>query len=300
MIFESLLDEYLSFLRQARGVCASSVLRNGRIVRRLLASLEKRERFDIRALRPQELDAFLRSQGRKLARRSMADVASVLRSFLRYLGLRGILPGSMVDAVVGPKMYAQESLPRCLSPEEVGSLLAAIDTRTPIGRRDYALFCLMLSTGLRPGEAVRVRLDDIDWKERLVHIRQTKTGRPRTVPFSPEAGAALLRYLQLDRCRDASPPELFLGVRRARGRPLDHPDVIYLRFRRYARLAGLRADATPYSLRHTFAQNLLEGGADFTTLQNLLGHVSTGSVLIYAKVSLSALREVAQNDAEEM
>lgn len=300
MIFESLLDEYLSFLRQARGLSARSVLRSGRFVSRLLTSLEKRERFDIRGLRPQDLDAFLQSQGLKLSRRSMADVASALRSFLRYLSLRGLLPSSMVGAVVGPKIYAQESLPRCLSPEEVASLLTAIDTRRRIGRRDYALFCLMLSTGMRPGEAVRLRLDDIDWKERLVHIRETKTGRPRTVPFSPQAGATLLRYLQLDRRHETFPPELFLGLRRARGRPLDHPDVIYLRFRRYARLAGLRADATPYSLRHTFAQNLLEGGADFTTLQNLLGHTSTGSVLIYAKVSLTALREVAENDANEM
>lgn len=300
MRFEALLQEYLSFLVSVRGVAPKTGRRHATHVRRWLEFLSRREVFDPSAIRPVHIDAFLQSRGRNLARSTMAGITTALRGWLRYLAFRGLVAPSLAAGVYGPRLYALESLPRCLTHDELRRFFAAIDTSKPSGRRDYALFMLMLSSGVRLGETLALRLDDINWEQRTLHVRSSKTRRSRVVPFAAEAGTALIRYLQRDRRACDSVREVFLGFCCKAGRPLQCVSTMMEKFRRYARKAGLQQRATSHALRHTFAQNVLDGGADHTTLQNLLGHTSPTWISIYAKVSIEALREVADNYAEQM
>lgn len=300
MTLDSLLDEYVAYLANVRGVALRTRGNHRRQVSRWVEFLARRGVFDPRHMRPTDADAFVERRRRRMARSTVAGVVAALRAFLRYLAFRGLVPPSLAQSVYGPRIYAMESLPRCLSPDELKRFFAAIDTTRPIGRRDYALFLLMLSTGLRVAETLALTLDDIDWKRRTLHVRNGKSGRSRVAPFPVEAGEALIRYLKSDRPAGLSTRAVFLGLRWAAARPLRAGASLWLRFRCYARGAGLVERAFPHALRHSFAQTLLESGADYATLQDLLGHATTRWISIYAKVSLRALREVADNYAEDL
>lgn len=300
MIFESLFRQYQSYLEKVRGLSPGSRSQHERLVRRLLDFLARREVFDLRCLRPSDLDAFVQRRARGKARSTIAAIAAGLRGFLRYLAFRGMVAPTLSAAVDRPRIYALESLPRCLARDEIARLFRAIDLRTSVGRRDAAVYALMLSTGLRARETLTLTLEDVDWKQRLIRVQESKTGRSRVVPFSVEAGAALLRYLRQDRPRSAPSRRFFLTLRPRAGRPLRSYQNFYLRLRCYAERAGIRSRVFLHALRHSFAQNLMEEGAGYATLQNMLGHASTRWLSIYTKVSVEALREVADNYAEGM
>ncbi len=300
MTFDRLFHQYQAYLEKVRGLQPGSRRQHERPVREFLRFLARREVFDLRRLQPSDIDAFIGRRVRGKARSTIAGIAGGLRGLLRYLAFRGMVAPTLAAAVERPRIYALESLPRCLARDEIERLLAAIDVRTPIGRRDAAVYTLMLSTGLRATEAIALTLDDVDWERRLIRVRESKTGRSRVVPFAVEAGAALVRYLREDRPRTAPTRVLFLTVRPQAGRPFKNRHNLYMRLRAYARQAGIRSPVFLYAFRHSFAQNLLEGGAGYATLQQMLGHASTRWLAIYTKVSVEAMREVANNYAEEM
>lgn len=299
-MFDAVLRQYGSYLEKVRGLGPGTREAHEQVVGRLLDFLARREVFDLRQVRPTDLDAFVQRRARGKARSTMAGMTAAVRAFLRYLAFRGMVAPTLADAVQRPRIYSLESLPDLLSPDEVTRLLGAMDLSTPIGRRDAALYTLMLSTGLRGREAVALSLDDVDWKRRLIQVRESKTGRSRVVPFSVEAGGFLLRYLREDRARAGATRHLFLAFSGLPGGPLQDGGGFYQRLRRYARQAGIRSRVSLHTLRHTFAQNLLEGGASYATLMNMLGHTSTQCLGLYTKVSVEALREAADNYAEEI
>lgn len=300
MIFDSLFRQYRSYLENVRGLRPESRRKYDRHVRRLLEFLARREVFDLRRLRPADLDTFVRCYARGKVRSTIATIAAAMRGFLRYLAFRGMVAPTLAAAVERPRIYRMESLPRCLSDEEIRGILGVINLSTPLGRRDAAVYGLMLCTGLRAGEMLGLTLDDVDWKRRLVRVRESKTGSPRVVPFSIEAGAFLVRYLREDHPRPGSARHLLVTLPPWAGRPLRSYQGFCQRLRGYAQRAGIRSPLSLHALRHTFAQNLLQGGAGYATLANLLGHASPDSLFIYVKVSIEALREVAVNYAEEM
>src|SRR2546427_1020813 len=93
-------------------------------------------------------------------------------------------------------LYAFERLPAALPPNEVQAVLeSARQDRTPIGVRNYAILLLLATYGLRAGEVVRLRLEDIDWRQERLHVRQSKTGRTTVLPLLVPVGNAILAYL---------------------------------------------------------------------------------------------------------
>lgn len=297
---DRLLGDYDSFLDRVRGATAASRRNALHYARRFLQFLKARDVARWSEVRPSHLDAFLMQGRRKYARETMRNLVCTLRRFLRYLALRGFVSESLLRSVYGPRLYSLASLPRYLSEEELSQLFRAMDLSKTTGRRDYALYALLVSSGLRVGEALRLTLDDIDWRARTIRVRATKTYRERTIPFTPEAGAALIRYLKLDRPPDTPAREVFLWSKSGKRRPLRSGIKVWQSLQLHARRAKLRRRISPHGLRHTFAQNLFDRGAPCSTLQQLLGHDSSQSLLIYTKVALETLREVADNYAEDI
>jgi integrase len=119
-----------------------------------------------------------------------------LRAFLRFAASRGEAPIGLDTQIDRPRVYREEQLPRALSWEIVEAFLRAIDRTTPGGLRDYAIFLLIATYGLRASDIVSLTLDDVEWRARRLRIRQRKTGGVLWLPLTDEVATALLDYLR--------------------------------------------------------------------------------------------------------
>jgi len=222
----------------------------------------------------------------------MVSVTSILRTFLRFLAATNEGPPGLDAAVESPRIYRGERLPRTLSREEVRTFLRSIDRSTPMGRRDFAMFLLLATYGLRSSEVRALRLDDLAWRKRQIRVPRPKIGTPMLLPLTDEIGAALVDYLQSGRpastCR-----QVFLRHRFPIG-PLGHCGVANA-FRTWKRPCGtsLPARSGPHCLRHALALHLLRQGAKPKTIGDLLGHRSAESTAVYLRLDVDDLRDVA-------
>jgi site-specific recombinase XerD len=152
---------------------------------------------------------------------------------------------------------------------------------------DHALGLLMLRCGLRVSEVTRLRLEDIDWAQQALRIEQGKGRKDRIVYLAADALAALRTCLAL---RPEAVPDGWVFWNQKRPHRALSSKGIQKKIERYAKAAGIKASC--HSLRHTFASNLLEAGAEVISIKELLGHASIGSSERYAKLSNQRVKEV--------
>ena len=116
---------------------------------------------------------------------------AILRNFLRFLAADGTVPVGLDTMIDRPRIYRQEQLPRSLPWSTVQAFLRSIDRDSAMGKRDFAMFSLMTTYGMRACDVVALTLDDIHWRAGLIRIRQSKTGRPLELPLTDEIGSAI-------------------------------------------------------------------------------------------------------------
>ena len=248
-----------------------------------------------------QLAALFGSNGPATIGRKLSSV----RAFCRFLVKRGALAASPAAAVRGPKR--RRGLPRALdvddafrlveAPATIGRtshrrLSATEDARHGLLRlRDVALLELLYGTGLRVSEACALDLGDIDRDRHAVPmllVRRGKGNKSRQVPIGGAADRALAAYLPAREQLAATGGALFVNAAGVRLTPRSVQRMV----KRWTIAGGVHADATPHSLRHSFATHLLDEGVDLRAIQELLGHASLGSTQIYTKVSLDHLTKV--------
>jgi integrase/recombinase XerD len=173
-------------------------------------------------------------------------------------------------------------------------VLALTEGNQPVDIRDHALLLLLTVYGLRAGEVVRLRLNDIDWEQELLTATRSKSGRSQVYPLSRVVGAALIRYL-----REVRPPttrrEVFV-TRRPPFRPMDRGTLYLVVARRLRAVNPSLSHHGPHALRHACATHLLEQGLSLKEIGDHLGHRHADTTRIYAKVNLTQLRQVADFD----
>ena len=143
-----LIEEYLSYLFEHRGICREHVKNNRRFCETFLVFLGERDIFDLADIRHKVIHDFIIYEGMRYNRKTIKHRCSMLRGFLVHLYRRGIVGHDLAQAVVSPRIYRQEQCPRFLTPVEVKTVLAAIDRNTDGGKRDYAMILLLAVYGL--------------------------------------------------------------------------------------------------------------------------------------------------------
>ena len=288
------LNAFMSHLRNDRGYAPSTVNRQAVIISEFL----DHSRFDgslerLASLKGADIEEFIRHMGKRMGRVALQKVTSTLRNFLRFLAVDGVIPFGLEKQIDTPRVYRQEKLPRALPWETVQALLRSIDRDTAIGKRDYAMFCLIATYGLRACDIVALRLDDIKWRQHRIQICQAKTAKPLELPLTDEVGSALLDYLKSIH-RYGSFREVFLRIK-APGGKLKSTAVIEA-FQAWSRRSMLDI---PYKgvhcLRHSYALYLFRCGLPLKTIGDLLGHRTPESTGIYIRLTTDDLREVALN-----
>jgi integrase/recombinase XerD len=285
-----LSDEYASYMHGVRG-CAASTISHHRLVSRcFLEHLDSRS-VALDAVQPGDIEAYITQAGQRLCRASLQHEIAGVRGLLRFLSTDGRVRTGLDRQIDTPRVYRLEQLPRSLPWDTVTALLKSIDQKTAMGLRDYAMFLLIATYGLRASEVVAISLDDIRWRHGSLRIHQRKTSSPLELPLTNEVSAALVKHLR------RTPPvashrRVFLRMRAPIG--VLKPTAITEAFQALLRRNGTEVPFNgPHCLRHSFAVQLLRNGTPLKTIGDILGHRSAESTSVYLRLATGDLREVS-------
>jgi integrase/recombinase XerD len=208
---------------------------------------------------------------RYYSKNSIYSVIKALQSFYKFLKLETAMNISV------PRRPKQ--IPKYLTLSETTKLL---ETAKP-DRRDYAILLILAYTGLRVNELCNLKISDIDFVEKVIHVQSGKGDKDRIVIMEDKALEALKKYLEV---RTPVKNYLFTSQKKTRISPVHVERLV----RNYAIKCGITKKVTPHVLRHTFATTLLRNGADIRFIQQILGHSSLATTQIYTHVDDQSLK----------
>ena len=281
------LEAFDGHLADVRGLAACT---RGPQRRHLLAFLA--DRFGagplaVSTLAPTDVARFMTRYTAGWAPGSIKVASSSLRNYFLFKAIQGEPMKSLIAVLPQVAQWRQAGLPQGLSATEIKRLLNAFDRSTATGKRDYAITRCMVDLGLRRTEVAHLQLDDVDWRAGTLYVH-AKGKRIDVLPLPDATGRAITDYLRAGRPQ-TSRRELFV-----RHRPPHHApagmDIVRNAVRNAAARCGLeRRIRGTHILRHTVACRMVQGGAPFKDIADLLRHRSLDTTTIYAKVDLPTL-----------
>ena len=295
------MTAYLDHLAVERGLAANTLSAYRRDLDRYAAYLAERDSAHLSEVGEADVAGFLAAlrtgdeTHTPLSSASAGRAVVAVRGLHRFAHREGWTSADPARDVRPP--VPARRLPKALPVAEVEALLAAPDEASPLGLRDRALLELLYGTGARISEAVGLDVDDLDRSpdlegaQALVRL-DGKGGKQRVVPVGSYALRSVETYLVRARPALAAAgrgsPALLLN---ARGGRLSRQSA-WTVLRTAAARAGIAAEVSPHTLRHSYATHLLDGGADVRVVQELLGHASVTTTQVYTLVTVDRLREV--------
>ncbi len=231
---------------------------------------------------------FLKNQG--MAYSSVARTVASLKRFMLYCKEKGYIQKDINLKIDIPS--PNRKLPGTLSEAEVVRILEAPDTKTFKGIRDKAMLEIMYATGAKVSEIVNIKINDVSLKNEMIIISDGK--KQRFIPLGREAIDAATKYLK--DCRkhlisNQSSDFMFLNFY---GQPLTRQGFWKI-VKRYIKDAGIPANVTAQTLRHSFALHLLKNGADAQSVSEMLGYSDVSSTKVYIDIMNNKIKEVYKN-----
>lgn len=285
------LDDFLEALRVEAGLARNTLSSYRADLERFFrwaARLDKRTPMDISADLVVDYMAIRRDEG--AAEATVAHNLVSIRMFVRHLVQEGVLQHDATALITAPVL--RRSLPHSLTIEDVEALLASPKGDGWSAQRDRALLEVLYACGARISEAIGLSTSGIEPSLRVLRLFG-KGNKERIVPLGARARNALDEWLRdgrLSRIGFERRHEVFLSKS---GRPLDRVNAWRI-VKRHALNAGLPAEISPHTLRHSFATHLLSGGADLRSLQEMLGHASIRTTEIYTHVDIDEMKSLHQ------
>jgi len=294
--YAEVITAFADFLRAEKGLATTTIRACCARVREFLDQLGSTASDSLGRIAVTQIDEafaeYLAAGG--YSRTTVQLIVGELRAFFRYAEMCHWCRPGLAAALKAPRVFAQGSLPVSPTWHEVQQVLALTEGNQPADIRDHVLLLLLSVYGLRAGEVVRLRLNDIDWEQELLTVIRSKSRRSQIYPLSRVVGTALIRYL-----REARPPaslrEVFV-TNHPPFRPMDRCTLYLIVARRLRAVNPSLAHYGPHALRHACATHLLEQGLSLKEIGDHLGHRHPDTTRIYAKVDLARLRQVADFD----
>jgi site-specific recombinase XerD len=284
-----LLEEFRDWLFQQRNLSASTVLRYEKTAGRFLCEQALRDGLlRVSDLTGVDVNAFLLRECARVSAGSAKGRVAELRSLLRFLYLRQLLPLRLGAAVPPVGGWRLASVPVMVSAADVAAVIDSCDPTTLQGSRNRAITLLVARLGLRSIEVARLELDDIDWRRGELTVRG-KARRQDRLPLPHEVGEALSAYLA-QRGERAGSRRVFFTCRAPR-QPI-RPDLVNNVVGRACLAAGIPRFG-PHRMRHALAGELLGKGAGLLAIGQVLRHQDLATTALYAKVDLNTLRSIA-------
>jgi integrase/recombinase XerD len=290
---DEVTEGFAQSLKRDQGLAVVTVESYARWTRKFLVWRFGQGEVCLRDVRVTDASAFVKSEAKRMAPAALKNVVTALRSFLRYAQFRGEVTAGLAASVPAVASWASTPpIPRAIAAEHAQRAIDSCDRRSAVGRRDRAVLLLLARLGLRACEIVRLTLDNVDWDCAQLRVRG-KGGRESLLPLTADVGEAIAAYLE--RGRPASPDRhLFLrSVAPIRGL-MEGSDGIGTIVRHALNRAKVDAPHRgSHQFRHALAVRMLQLGASFPEIGQVLRHRSPQSTSLYAKVDVSALRKLA-------
>ncbi len=241
-------------------------------------SYNKKERVE--ELEVDDLEDFLHYQNniQRLISTVLRRISSI-RMFYLFLKREGYYKGDIPE-IVPPKKA--ETLPNCLSVEEVDMLLNTPNMKSASGIRDRAMLEVMYASGLRVSELLSLEKAKVNLTKGIITIKG-KGAKERKVPIGDFAIEYVIKYIDEVRSHNPGKGSKYLFLNR-QGKPLSRV-YFFKQIKKYALEAGIMENISPHTLRHCFATHLIENGAELRAVQEMLGHANLATTQIYTHVS---------------
>lgn len=296
--FEREAPGFFKFLREEKGLRPASIRQYQFHLRQFAVHIERIGVRDVARVTPLMLSNFIAQYGPRVAWSTVRNACGTLRVFLRYLHREGAMTKDLSPLVEFPQHFRHSGIPRSISWDQVERVLAGIDRRSSSGKRDFAMLGMLATYGLRACEVASLKLDDIDWRNDRIKIRERKAGNTTTYPLATAVGAALIDYIKNARPTTTDRHVFFRTL--APYEPIGSA-AITCRATFYIRKAGIEVPRPgSHTLRHSCVQRLVDAHFSLKHIGDYVGHRNASSTQIYAKVAVERLRTVALGDGEEV
>lgn len=285
---ENYIEGFITYLHNVKKMSQNTELSYRRDLKKVVDYLNKLGVTDIKNVTSDMLSGYVDYMGENnfSAATISRNIAS-LKAFYHYLVKEGIVLIDAADKLHAPKI--EKKIPEILSMDDVVKLLEQPSGESSKEIRDKAMLELLYATGIRVTELITLKTADVNLN--MGYITCKDSNKERVIPFGAEAKKALNRYLNETRqamLSDPNSPYLFANCS---GQPMSRQGFWKL-IKYYAKKAGITADITPHTLRHSFAAHLVENGADLRSVQEMLGHSDISTTQIYAHMNHSHIKEV--------
>ncbi len=282
------VEEYTSFMTNVRHKSMNTVESYKRDVTQYITYLSNSGVKDAAlATKTTILSYLLFLQKGGKASSTVSRTLASLRSFYLFMMQNGKVAANPTSNLEAP--HVQKKAPQILEGAEVEKLLLQPDTSDNKGIRDKAMLELLYATGIRVSELIN--LDSTDVNISMSFIRCKGVKRERIIPMGNKAKDAISDYINNSRpfmIKDENETALFVncsGVRLSR-------QGFWKLIKHYRNEAGIQAEITPHTLRHSFAAHLLENGADLHSIQEMMGHADISSTQVYSRIVNSKIKDV--------
>lgn len=285
------VNDYLEYLKYQKNYSDYTIINYKDDIIEYLSYLN-REYLDFKKVEYSDIRFYLMylKDEKKDDNSSINRKLSSLRGFYKFLANEKIVKTNVFSLVNGPKK--SKKLPRFFEYNELEELFSVPDLRTPLGQRDRLILEMLYATGVRVGELVKIKIDDIDFGRKNIIILG-KGNKERFVTYGEYCEESLKNYIQDGRValniKDSK--TLFLNNQ---GGNLTERGVRYI-LDQLIQKTSIQKKISPHMIRHSFATHLLNEGCDLLTVQKLLGHESIKATQIYTHVTTDRLKEVYFN-----
>lgn len=282
--FNDVVQEYENYLKQTKKT-ANDIRHHVRLAAEFLAVAEEKGIFLTEKITPDIVYIAFEKTGAKESFRK-------IKPFFRYAHKRGLITKDLCVCV--PAVSRHHPVPTVYTSGEIDAVLGSVDRTTKAGKRDYCILLLAARFGIRSSDIAGLLFDCLDYSGNIIHIIQRKTGVPIDFPLTEEVSEAIRDYL--DNARPESKlPYVFLSIPRPYARPIS-TQAIYGIVSKYLAASGIDTHGRrrgAHALRSSLATRLLNEGADYHEVQQVLGHTSPEAATCYIRVETEKLRDCA-------
>ncbi len=281
-------EDFIRYLHEVKRTSENTELSYERDLRKLKSYLNEWAVFEVEDMTEEHLASYigqLKEAGRKPATISRS-IASI-KAYFGYLLQQGYIHQDISVHLKAP--HIEKKLPEVLSAEETVRLLEQPSGRTPKELRDKAMLELLYATGIRVSELIALKISDVNLN--MEYIICTDAHKERIIPFGEVARKAIYEYMDNGRKKLVTDENSELLFTNCSGQAMSRQGFWKL-IKYYGNKAGIEADITPHTLRHSFAAHLVNNGADLKAVQEMLGHSDISTTQIYSQLNQTRIREV--------
>lgn len=282
------IQEFIQYLHNVKKMSHNTEVSYERDLKKMCTWLNEQGIGSVNQVTRTNLNSYmLYLEREQLAPATVSRSVAAIRAFFQYQVKEHQLAADPSEGLKPPKV--EKKMPEILTVEEVDLLLAQPVDKSPKGIRDKAMLELLYATGMRVSELIHLNMSDVNMQ--LGYITCTEHEKDRIVPFGNTAKRALERYIKEARGALLSAHKeecLFLNCS---GKPMSRQGFWKV-LKGYVNQAGIMADITPHTLRHSFATHLLQNGADLKSVQEMLGHSDISTTQMYLNMGIYKMRDV--------